>query len=82
MRYILTSRDEFNGKDGTEYVKINYVSENGQAGELVSTREKFGTYEIEPDAVLTKEDLLEIFKLYKTVDISFDRRGYLAKIGK
>jgi len=81
MRCVITSFDEFTGKkNDVDYVKLCFLSSTGKAGEIITTREKFGAFMVDPTTTLTKDDLDEIFSKYKSVEIYFDQRGYLDSI--
>jgi len=80
MRILITETAIIEGKDGREWGVLKGLLENGKNYEYFASKEEFEALAIPTDAVLSKDDIKEVFSTYKTLSVEFDQRGKLFTI--
>jgi len=80
MKVILTSKEEFASKAGQDFVKLHYLSLNGQVGEALMTKEKYLLSKVDENKIASKDTLKQIEEISDVVDVAYDKNGRIVEI--
>jgi len=72
---LITEVQKITSKKGDEYTIVRGVSENGSTIEAFLNDKQASEFKVSDLPKLTSDELAEIFKSFKPVDIDFDQRG-------
>jgi len=75
MKVIVTKKDEFSSKAGVPFVKLYYVAENGECGEVFTSKENYDKFGFSSKKVLESADLSEMFKSLESANVEFNSQG-------
>lgn len=80
MRFIAFEKTTIKGKDGREWGVIKGMLDNGSSYEFFTSKAEFDALAFPDDAVLSKDEVKEIFGQYKSAEVQFDQRGKLVTV--
>jgi len=81
MRYIVIKKDQFKGKrNGVEYVNLHCLGADGKVDAVMTTLEKYNSFNVDETRFMSAEELAKFFKNFDFIDIQFDRKGFLSSI--
>jgi len=75
MITAITKKEQFKAKDGREYVKLHYLSANGEVGEVFTSLETFQAFRYNETKIQSPETLTKVLDLCDTTIVEFDNKG-------
>jgi len=80
MPAIITLVEEFKGKDGRQWAKVSGITEKGTVVDVFTSKAEADAWELPVGAIVTKEQLAEIFKTLPVVEVVYNERGKVSTI--
>jgi len=81
MKVYVTKKEAFTGKkNGVTYVKLSYLRQTGETGEVFTTEEKYKAFEVDESKFLSEVAVKQVLADADTVDVEFDQKGYVVGI--
>jgi len=82
MKVYVTHKDVITAKkSGVTYVKLSYIRDNGETGEVFTTEEKYTAFKVDESIFLTAESVKQLLSSADPISVEYDAKGFVVGIG-
>jgi len=83
MKIIITNKQTFSSKSGTEYVKAQFINPvNAATGELFASKAEFDKFGVSISELPVNLEVVKALEELDTYDVEFDQKGRLVGLKK